>query len=161
MELQRGWAPIVLINQLIKMNTLSIIFGIFLALTSLTNQKTDLTPAEKQQTVSHDTIRFEENEEAGWLSLQSYVHQVEDSVHFEVLLSREVPTGTDWTAFTLVGRIDSTYAPVIRRDFEYNQPNRKWAVSIIHDGRCYLRWIGGSEPEHPTFFLPLFTKYKK
>jgi hypothetical protein len=111
--------------------------------------------------ISDDSPLFTPNNEAGWSTLQTYVHLNADSVAFEVLFTRIVPENTDWTIPQLAGNINSAYAPAIRTDLQYKQPNRTWSVIITADGKCFLKWVGGQQPDHESMALPLHTKYKK
>lgn len=143
------------------MHSYKIVFLMFISFAVMGKTSANRISLSSTQLDIIDSVPFAPNVSEGWTALQSYLHQSGDIVIFEVLFSRTVPEGNDWTRACVAGIIDSAYAPPVRIDFEYQEPHRKWAVIITPDGKCYLRWIGGMEPDRNSLILPFFSKYKK
>ena len=108
-----------------------------------------------------DTIPFRPNMAEGWDTYSSYINIEEDSVEFEVILKRNIPGNNDWSIPSLIGTIQTIYAPHSARVLAYTEPNRKWEITIQPDAGCFLRLLNSTEPLNSIVVIPIKTKYKQ
>lgn len=104
---------------------------------------------------------FVANNSEGWTAHSSYLNILEDSIQFELILFRDVPSGANWESNSWVGTLSENYRPNEQRVFDYSELPRIWKITIETDGRCFFKLQSGPIPEGQPVVLPLITKYKK
>lgn len=106
---------------------------------------------------------FVANNEIGWTAYagSSYLKVETDSIVFEVVLSRQVPSGNNWSIPSEIGKIANSFIPVKGSSILYNEPNRKWNIIIQPDGKCFLKLLSGPVPLGNQIVMPIKIKYKK
>lgn len=108
-----------------------------------------------------DSLFFPDTAE-GWSNYPAYAEIQGDSVLLEVVLIKNTTSANhSWQEFLLAGNIAAAITPVAERTFEYNEPERKWEIKIMPDGRLYLRFISGKQPAGNPAIIPVQTKFKK
>ena len=108
-----------------------------------------------------DSNAFIPNTAGGWSILSSYLLNRGDSVDFELILSRTVPAGNNWSDSTLVGQIDQKFCPSIETVIQYVELPRTWSITIRSSGSCYFKLLSGAAPQGTTVILPVQTRYRK
>ncbi len=109
----------------------------------------------------NDTTAFSANGEAGWTTHTCYLKNLEDSVEFELILFRDVPTGNNWSDPSEAGTVKVEFAPAAERVFEYSEHPRKWKIIIQTNGKCFFQLLSGPNPQGTSIVFPMITKYKK
>lgn len=128
-------------------------------LLSFSRKETPVSVA--RQFLPGDTTTFVANPAQGWSRYSSYQEIQGDSIRFELLLFRTVPQGVNWHEDSEVGTINSSYAPLSDRVFEYAELPRFWRITIQPDGKCFFKILSGPVPLGNPVVLPILTKYKK
>ena len=108
-----------------------------------------------------DTIHFRSNVAEGWDIFSSYLSIDADSVEFEVILKCNTHGINNWFTPSLIGTIQTIYAPDSVRVLTYNEPNRKWEITIQPDAGCYLKLLRSTVPLDSVVVIPIKTKYKQ
>ena len=140
---------------------LNLVLALFLPLFFILGQRNVLGMGKKESsTVTNDSL-FVPNQSEGWSIMSSYLSNVNDSVAFELILSRNVPAQNDWGQPSLIGSIDSFFAPGMHQTIEFNAPTRTWTIIVIPNGKCYLKLKEGRPPGHQPCIIPFQIKYKK
>lgn len=104
---------------------------------------------------------FNPDTAGGWGYQSSFLQIQGDSVLFEPVFTRIAPTINDWSQYTLVGKIPTSYFPTERQIIEYKQPSRTWSIILIPDGRCFLALREGSNPSDNPSVVQFQIRYKK
>ena len=104
---------------------------------------------------------FIANTSQGWAVTSSYLQLQEDSVVFELILSRNIQPGNYWNQFSPAGTISGIYRPSSEVTVQYNEPTRIWAINILPNGQCSLKLMQGPVPAGNPCIIPFQTKFKK
>ncbi len=108
-----------------------------------------------------DSSSFIPNAAEGWGAYSSYLQLQMDTVVMELILFRNISGDDNWKTPSLSGEVSSVFTPISERAIEYNEPTRKWLITIKPNGKCYFLLISGPVPNGNPSVVPIQIRYIK